>query len=224
MFDKIIQLTKQLYPTGRAFKMPFGGYLEKLHYGLAESEVRAYEDAVSILYSILPDNDNFTTDDATDWERRLGLITNQLTPLADRKLAITRKLQAPGTNPAKGHYLNLERQLQAAGFDVYVFENIPEQTPFEFSGINTTTQIQHGQCQHRQIQHGVVLTNKIANYIDESLDLFHNLGGSYKSVFFIADSYGGMANVLLTRKKEFRQLILKLKRVQSVGILYVNYI
>jgi len=224
VFEKIMSLTRQLYPTGRAFKMPFGGYLEKLHLGLSEREVQAYSDAISILNSILPDNDNFTVDDATDWERRLGMITNQSTSLADRKLAITRKLQYPGKNPAKGHYLNLERELQLAGFDVYIFENIPAQTPFAFSGINTTTQIQHGQGQHGQIQHGLVLTNKIANYIDESLDLFHNLGGSYKSTFFIADAYGGMANVPLARKDEFRQLILKIKRVQSIGFLYVNYV
>lgn len=223
MFDKIIQLTKQLYPTGRAFKMPFGGYLEKLHYGLAESEVQAYEDAISILNSILPDNDNFTVDDATDWERRLGLITNQSTSLADRKLAIIRKLQAPGKNPAKGHYLNLERELQTAGFDVYVFENIPAITPFAFSGISTTTPIQHGQGQHGQIVHGLTYTNKIANRINEDEDLYFNLGGSYKSTFFIADAYGGLANVPLVRKDEFRQLILKIKQVQSIGFLYVNY-
>lgn len=224
VFDKIMQLTRQLYPTGRAFKMPFGGYLEKLHLGLSEREVQAYEDAVSILNSILPDNDNFTVDDATDWERRLGMITNQSTSLYDRKLAITRKLQYPGKNPAKGHYLNLERELQLAGFDVYVFENIPAVTPFTFSGINTTEQIQHGQTTHGSGVHGLTYTNKIANRISEQEDLYFNLGGSYKSTFFIADAYGGLANVPLSRKDEFRQLILKIKQVQSIGFLYINYV
>ena len=28
--QKIMALTRQLYPTGRAFKMPAGGWLEKL--------------------------------------------------------------------------------------------------------------------------------------------------------------------------------------------------
>lgn len=224
VFEKIMSLTRQLYPTGRAFKMPFGGYLEKLHLGLSEREVQAYSDAISILNSILPDNDNFTVDDATDWERRLGMITNQSTSLSDRKLAITRKLQYPGKNPAKGHYLNLERELQLAGFDVYIFENIPAQTPFAFSGINTTQQIQHGQTTHGNAVHGLTYTNKIANRINESEDLYFNLGGSYKSTFFITDAYGGMANVPLARKDEFRQLILKIKRVQSIGFLYVNYV
>lgn len=224
IFDKIITLTKSLYPTGRAFKIPSSGDLEKLHFALAVSEAQAYEDATSILYAILPDNLNFTTDDATDWERRLGMITNSLISLTDRKKAIIRKLNSPGANPAKGHYLNLQRQLQLAGFDVYVYENIPAQTPFAFSGINTTQTIQHGQIQHGQSQHGVTYTNKIANYIDESKDLYFNLGGSYKSTFFISDLYGGLANVPLARKAEFRQLILKIKQVQSIGFLFVNYI
>lgn len=205
--------------------MPSGGFLEKLHTGLSVSEAQVYEDAKSILNAILPDNDNFTIDDATDWERRLGMITNQSTSLYNRKLAIIRKLQYPGKNPAKGHYLNLERELQLAGFDVYVHENIPAITPFAFSGINTTQTIQHGQIQHaQQNQHGLTYTNKIANHIDESKDLYFNLGGSYKSSFFIADAYGGLANVPLSRKAEFRQLILRIKQVQSIGFLYINYI
>jgi uncharacterized protein YmfQ (DUF2313 family) len=104
--DKIITLTKQLYPTGRAFKMPVNGYFEKLHKALAVSEAQAYEDAISIKYSLLPDNNNFTADDATDWERRLGLPYSPSSTLSDRKAAILRKLQQPGTNPAKGHKLN----------------------------------------------------------------------------------------------------------------------
>lgn len=224
VFDKIFELTKSLYPTGRAFKMPSSGFLEKLHLGLTVSEANAYEDAMAILYSILPDNSNFTADDASDWERRLGMITNSLTSLEDRKKAISRKLNYPGLNPAKGSALSLERGLQLAGFDVYVYENIPAQTPFDFSGINTTTTIQHGQIQHGQSQHGLTYTNKIANHIDEAKDLYFNLGGSYKSSFFIADLYGGNANVLLSRKAEFRQTILKLKQVQSIGFLFVNYI
>jgi hypothetical protein len=121
--EKILTVTKRLYPTGRAFRMPVGGWSEKMHKGLITSEERAWNDAKSVLDSALPDNSNFTEQDATDWERRLGLITNPLVPLSDRKLAITRKINHPGTIKARQHYLYLQGQLRAAGFDVYVFEN-----------------------------------------------------------------------------------------------------
>ena len=72
--QKIMALTRQLYPTGRAFKMPAGGWLEKLHHALGISEAKAYNDAVSLLNGLLPDNPNFTEEDASTWEVRLGMI------------------------------------------------------------------------------------------------------------------------------------------------------
>lgn len=122
--EKILTLTKQLVPTGRAWKMPEGGYHEALHIGLDISQAQAYDDALTILKSMLPDNDDFTEDDATDWERRLGITSSSLTYLEDRKDAILRKLAFPGMNPAKGHYGYIESQLQDAGFNVYVYENL----------------------------------------------------------------------------------------------------
>lgn len=143
--DKIVQLTKQLYPTGRAFKMPTDSNLQKLHEALAESEAQAYSDAVAILNSILPDNANFTVEDATQWERRLGLITDENVPLADRKLAIKRKLNHPGTIPARQHYLYLQGQLQASGFDVYVFENTSGISPIDAINVDGVGQFGDGQ-------------------------------------------------------------------------------
>lgn len=121
--ERIKKLTRNLYPRGRAFKMPYGGVFDKLHNALSVSENEALQSAVSILDSILPDNDNFTALDAADWERRLGLITNESLSLEIRKAAIRRKMNHPGTISARQHYLYLQGQLQAAGFDLYVFEN-----------------------------------------------------------------------------------------------------
>jgi hypothetical protein len=230
--DKILKLTRQLYPTGRAWKLPFFGYFEGLHKALAVSEAQAYEDAVSILYSILPDNSNFTSDDATDWERRLGLITNLATPLASRMLAIKRKMQAPGVNPAKGHYLNLEKQLQDAGFNVYVHENIIYNYPTGFSQYNPVTlnanissQVQHGDHQHSDVQSGIYINSVIANSIYNSVDVGFNVGSNLRSTFFIGGSVlGTYANVTASREQEFRQLILNIKQVQTVGYLFINYI
>lgn len=232
--DTLLKLTKQFYPTGRAFKMFDGGYLEAFHIAVNKSEERAYNAAIAIHNSILPDNANFSTDDATDWERRLGLITNSLVSLPDRMLAIKRKLNYPGLNPAKGHFQHLEYQLQLAGFDVYVYENrFPDyptgyytQTPFEITGNSGLfTTVRHGPIQHGQVKHGVVYNNKIANHIDESLDLNFDIGSSYRSTFFIGGNpLGTFANVDVNRKDEFRQLILKIKFVQDIGFLFINYV
>lgn len=233
VFDKIISLTRQLYPTGRAFKMPVDGYLEALHKGLGQSESRAWADAVSIFDNILPDNDNFTEQDATDWENRLGLITAEGVSLADRKLAIKRKINFPGAQPARQHYLFLQNQLQAAGFNVYVFENrfsdgmggYTTQAPLDITAGVGSVGAQHGDFQHGDFQHGAYYNNIIANHIDEDIDIAFNVGLNLRSTFFIGDNpLGSFIIIDAKRKDEFRQLILKLKPAQTVGFLFVNYV
>lgn len=231
VFDKIIKITRQLYPTGRAFKMPFDGYFESLSFGLAQSEMRAYNDSVSILDSLLPDSDRFTADDATDWERRLGIYTNTSVSLASRKLAILRKMAAPGSNPAKGNYKYIEQQLQAAGFDVYVYENrffnypsgYVTQNPADlYAGILSVAY--HGDFQHGDVQSGYYINNIVANSIYNEVDICFNTGPDLKSTFFIGGStLGSLANVPASRKLEFRQLILQLKQVQDKAILFIQY-
>lgn len=229
---KILELTRSFYPTGRAFKMPKGGVLEKLHDGLAISEERAYLDAMSILNSILPDNAGFTAADATAWEVRLGMITNNAVPLADRKAAIIRKMNHPGTIKARQYYLYVEAQLRAAGFDVYVYENrfalYPDgyetKTPEEVSG-TTGQDVQYGDVQYGDAQMGDAFFEKVVNAIDEDIDLPFNIGTNLRSTFFIGGSpVGTFANVDVFRKKEFRQLILKIKPAQTVAFLFINYV
>lgn len=256
--EKLLRLTKQLVPTGRAWKMPANGDHETLHFALNITQAQAYTDALAILSSLLPDNDKFTEDDATDWERRLGLITNPLTYLEDRKDAILRKLAFPGANPAKSHWGYLESQLQDAGFDVYVYENLfpiyypdgyESKAPLDILadvatgrfGMNNMGQINMGNkvsyygqylvlAQLGRFQMGninlnqYVWSNKIVNFIEEENDLKFNTTTNYASTFFIGGStLGSFANVPSSRKNEFRQLILKIKQVQSAGFLFINY-
>lgn len=231
--DKIKALTKQLFPTGRAFWVPVGGVFEKLLNGLQASEARAYDDAVSILNSAIPDNDSFSTDDATAWEKRLGMITNPSVQLSDRKQAIQRKMAHPGLIPARQNYLYLQGQLQAAGFDVYVYENrFPDyfagyvtKTPAEFSVLPyPLTQSQHGQFQHGQRNHGANFSNRVINHIDEDLDRNFNTGPTYRSTFFIGGpTAGSWAVVDANRKDEFRQTILKIKPVQEIAYLLIAF-
>lgn len=231
--DKIKALTKQLLPTGRAFWVPVGGVFEKLLNGLHASEARAYDDAVSILNSALPDNDSFTAADATAWEKRLGLITNTSVQLSDRKLAIQRKMAHPGLIPARQNYLYLQGQLQAAGFDVWVYENrfvdyfagYVTKTPAEFSVLPYPVNYsQHGQFQHGQRRHGGNYANRVVNHIDEDLDSNFNTGPTFRSTFFIGGpTPGSWAVVDANRKDEFRQLVLKVKPVQMVAYLLVSF-
>ena len=72
-FNDILKLTKQLLPTGRAWRLPDNGYFKKLFYALGKYEQRAFQFAISTLDRILPDNENFTKEDASEWERRLNI-------------------------------------------------------------------------------------------------------------------------------------------------------
>jgi hypothetical protein len=231
--DKIKALTKSFYPTGRAFKMPYGGFFQKLHDGLAISEARAYSDAMSILDSILPDNDNFSVDDAASWERRLGLITNDAVSLTDRKAAITRKMNHPGGIKARQNYRYIQSQLRLAGFDVYVYENrFPDgfggyvtQNPLVFSGGLGGDDVQLGDQQLGDFQLGPLFGELVVNSIYNSIDLDFNVGANLRSSFFIGGpTAGSFANVDADREIEFRQLILKLKPAETVAYLLITYI
>ena len=237
MFEKLIlDLTKRFYPKGRAFRVPVGGVIEKIHKGLAVTESEAYEACIGVLDSILPDNPNFTTEDATDWERRLGLITNVTLPLSTRKQAILRKMNHPGTIKARGHYLNLERELQAAGFNVYVHENRFLQlgqwvtkTPAEVAGAAIVGQAVHmfdgAYLEHGQVQHGGGFSEKIANSVDKNIDLPFDVGSNLRSTFFIGGQIlGTFAQVNSSREVEFRQLVLKVKPAQTVAYPFINFV
>lgn len=230
---KLLNLVKQLYPTGRAFRVPTGGTLEGFHIGTGVEAEQFYNDSVSILDSILPDNSNFSTPDANDWEIRLGITFNPLSTLANRKAAILRKLQAPNKNPAKGHYLNLQRELQLAGFNLYVYEN---RLPLYLGGYTTynpytlygggVSPTQHGNnLQHGNgIQHGFYQNNKVANNINEVDDYYFDIGTNLRSTFFVGGAtLGSFGSEPLVRKNELRELILKIKPLQTVGLLYVNF-
>lgn len=228
---KIQKLTKMLFPTGRAFRVH--GDKEKLYRALSLSEARAYEDALSILDSVLPDNDNFTVDDAGMWERKLGMIDGTGVALADRKLAIKRKMNHPGNIPARQNYLYLEGQLQAAGFNVYVHENrfdlYPDsyetQNPYVLYGSSGWYSNTHGTFLHGENIHGIYYSNIIANSITAEGDLDFDIGANLRSTFFVGgQTVGTFANVDALREAELRQLILKIKPVQAVGFMFINYI
>lgn len=238
--DKIKKLTRQLYPKGRAFAMPKDGILDKVHDALKVSEAQAYSDALATLDVILPDNDNFTEEDATRWEQRLGLITNTSISLSERKLAIERKMNHPGTIPARQNWEYLQDQLQAAGFtNLFVYENRfsdgsggwVTQTPTEILGADVVGLWEHsdsaemGTVEHGNSNTGQVYDDCVANYIDATLDAYFDIGDNFRNTFFISSAYIDiLADVDAAREDELRQLILKIKPVQTVAFMFTNYI
>jgi uncharacterized protein YmfQ (DUF2313 family) len=227
IFSKIIDLTRKLYPTGRAWKLMPDSVFLKFHQGLAYSEERVHNELIDLLDSVLPDNDNFDLTDAYNWEKALGLITNTSLTLAERKSLIERKINHPGNILARQNYRYLEGQLQAAGFDVYVHENrFPSGGSYVTQ--NPTASI-YGTFNYGGNVYGSTGSNEeiIANHIESSKDAGFATGGGDKLrfTFFIGgQTYPARANVVDTRKKEFRDLILKIKPAQTVGFLLIDYV
>lgn len=227
-FTILLNLTIRLLPTGRAFKVPFDGFQKGVYRALAQSEADWANEATGILDEVLADNDNFTEENAAAWERRLAIRANSGTSLADRKAAILRKYASPGNIPARQHYLYLQRELQAAGFNVYVHEN---RQPDGFGGYQTIpieavigSQLGTFQLGQQQLGPGLGNLNIIAKYIDEVLDQNFVLPTDLRSTFFIGDAtLGDLATVPAIRKDEFRELVLRIKPAQTVGILLVTY-
>ena len=199
---------------------------------IVAAELKAYErlytDIFSILNITLPDNDEFSTTDASNWERVLALSNSALT-LEERKQAISRKYGYPNGVSERATPNFIQDQLQAAGFDVYVYENRfadgsggwetydPEEAIYGSFNYGETT---YGNP-------GVPDSTIIANYIDEDRDSLFAMGDETRApfTFFICgENFLDVADVQEIRKDEFRELILKLKPCHSAGYLIVNYI
>jgi len=227
----------RLFPQkGRAFKIPYMGIFWRFLRAISLSFGRALSAATSVFDSIFPDNDNFTADDAEIQERLYGLPTNSSVPLADRKLAIYRRMAHPGEQPARQGALFIEQQLQAAGFDVYVYENrffegSPAswitKTPTEILGVGVGYAA-YGLFGYGELGYGDTFAlsgvTVIANYLEEAKDEYFNFGSNYRSSFFIAGAtITTFADVPAVRKTELRQLLLTLKPTNTAGWLFVNF-
>lgn len=232
---KIRQLTQQLYPRGRAFKVSLNTYFDRLHKALAVSEFQAYNAAKLEMNSFLPDNSSFSEEDATAWELRLGIYSASGTSLANRKLAIIRKMNHPGVIRTRQTAKYLEYQLNQAGFAVKVYENkfwngsiYITKTPEQVLGSLTAGSSYHGTSIRHATnkRHGATFNNKIVNHIDEDRDRTFVIAPNYRSTFFIAgtSSITTFVDIDVERKNEFRQLILQSKPLHMCGFLFVNYV
>lgn len=224
-------LTKNLYPTGRAFHLPEKGVFETLHKGINTTIIRAVEDGKSIINTAIPDNEAFTEQEATFLETKLGLFVNPTTSLENRKKSILRKMAYPSNIPARQNQLFLEDQLRLAGFDVRIYENkfleggeYVYKTPDEVAATSpVATQHGGGQQHGSGAQHGSSSFLVIAN--SDSAPESYNIGGNLWATFFISGTdISSLAQVPQEREKEFRELVLKLKPAHTVAYLFVKFI
>lgn len=223
--DIFSDLARQLYPTGRAWYMKRGGIFHSLHSAINRSFVRFVEDSQLTLDSQFPDNDNFSENDCSLWEYRLGLISNTSLSLEVRKQAILRKMAYPGNVKARQHPLYIQNQLQLAGFNVWVHENtVPYQTPDDIVSLGVEA-TQHGPLTQHGVgtQHGSVGFEVIANLSTPNES--YSIGGNLWATFFIGgETLGEMASVPSTRLQEFKELVLKLKPAEKVAFIFVNFV
>lgn len=234
--DTFLRIAKMLQPDGSVFRIPTGSSIEKLYKAISSDNIggigKLYNDVKGISNEQLPDNDNFTIEMARRWYRRLGLFDSGAVPLADMKAAINQKLSFPGTPLNKQHYLFIEEQLRMAGFDVRVYENrfLPgptTKTPSEILGVAAgnavldTFELGELELDEEWLDAGITL---VMNYLEEEKDATFPIL-DYRSTFYIAGAtIDTFADVPLSRKVEFRQLILNFKTAQMCAILFVNYV
>jgi hypothetical protein len=220
------KLTKQLYPTGRAWQIAENSDFDNLHKGLDVSAARFGRDAKETINSTLPDNEEFDESDVNLWEYRLGLFSNTAVDLALRRASVLRKLAYPAGVQARQHPDFIENQLRLAGFDVRVHENtIPYRTPSDIAGLSGTERQHSNGVQHSDsTQGGGVNFSLIANSANPE-ETF-SVGGvdNLWATFFIASIHIEQpANVDALRRQEFRELVLKLKPAHTVAFININY-
>lgn len=192
-----------------------------------KSWARVLGDYHDVLWQILPDNDNFTVEDAINWERQYSIDNSDKT-LEERKEILLSRLTHPNGRKYRQTPEFLQEQLQSNGFDLYVHEN-REWDGSKFVGVNPKASlfgnIIFGEALFGNT--GIDYNSVVKNYIDKETDGNIKLGvtGREAYLFFIGASVKNtFATVQKTRESELREIILKTKPMHSIAVLQINYI
>lgn len=224
--DLLLGMVSDLYPTGRVWNLNEKSDFYKLHTAINKSFDDFIEFCQAMTDSSLPDNENFDIEDAAYLEYNLGLPTNEITPLSERKSKLLTKLAYPNNIRPRQHYLYIEKVLNDYGFNVKVYENMFYDINNEVyylapqDVVNSLPDLtQHGgPTQYGgATQHGIGSYDTIANSM---FDEQYNIGGSQNlwATFYIGGAnFGEYANIPESRKTEFRELVLKLKPAHLVA-------
>ena len=224
--EVFFNLSSDLYPTGRAWRMKECSSFENLHKGLNLSSARLVLDGMDTIETTLPDTFKFGITDIRLWEYRLGLISNESTIITDRRAAVLRKLGFPSNIKARQNAYYMTTQLRKAGFNVSVHENtIPYRTPEEIINIEGEETQHGGTTQHGDnTTHGAGNYDVIANSVEPAED--YAIGGEENlwATFYLANvKISQYATVPAAREREFRELVLKLKPAHTVAFTFINY-
>jgi hypothetical protein len=222
--DIMANLAIDLYPTGRAFTMQKGGIADNLHVALNRSFIRLVNSGFVFLDSNFPDNENFDADDCFLWEYRLGLRTNELLPLQDRRDAILRKMSRGRNVKARQSLEYIQYQLRIAGFDVYVHENtLPYRSPDDIiSGSINIAQYGNNNQYGSGSQYGATSVQLIANLSTPNKTF--SVGNLWASFFISGAILGDIAIISQNREQEFRELVLKLKPAHLIAYTFINFV
>ncbi len=223
-------LAIQLYPTGRAFYTLKNGIKDLIHIAINRSFIRIINDAKSTIDSTFPDNDNFNVDDCSLWEYRLGIVTNTSLSVVDRRAAILRKTSRGRNVPARQSPSYIQYQLQVAGFNVYVHENIfleggiwIYKTPQEITAGGTNI-VQHGNGFQHGIgaEHGASGAQVIANSFQQNESFSVGTESLWATFFIGGETLGSFAVIPVNRMEEFRELVLTLKPAHTVAFTFIT--
>lgn len=232
---EFVDLTNQLYPTGRAWRILNGNNLEKLHKAINDIFIQVQDDSYALINTAIPDNEFFTIEDCLYWEGKLGLITNPLLTLEQRRSIILNKLAFPKNIKARQSLKYIQKQLNDYGFTgVKVYENkfldangnYYYMNPKDLAAL-AQLETQHGQ----QTQHGNSTLHGDSNFdiiANEVNDEVYSIGGDQNlwATFYIASpvSLTEKGHVDFNRKTEFKELVLKLKPAHTAAFTFINYI
>jgi len=222
---ELTKLNNILYPKGTAFKQVPNGVRTKMHDGLNESFNQTIEDGRSTLDTIIPDNDNFTEEDASLLEYYYGVDKYEGSTLEQRKSAIYIKMSRSTNIPARQHITYLEFKIQEAGFDLYLYENTPPyQNPIDVIAVPPPRTQHADSTQHGpNTRHGGQGFQIVANSSNNSE--VYNVGGNLYATFFVGGpTLGSIADVPEDRIVELRRLILKYKPSHLAAYLFINAI
>lgn len=216
-----------LYPTGRAFYAPIGGNFDLFKNAIINVFSSFLLDVDLFFDSVFPDNENFDSRDADLWEYQLGMTQITGLTIEERRVNILLKLGYPNNVDSRTNSSFIESQLQAAGFDLYIHENVyPYIDPSDVANLSLDQNKHSDNLLHGQSSlHGGGNFQVIANKIDSNEQFSIGSSENLYSTFFIGGpNLGDFATVDSNRESELREIVIKLKPLHTTAFIFINFI